>query len=313
MAVAKAAALDAGLPLYRHLRGRQGGTLPLPLMHVISGGLHAFGGVDFQEFQFISLGASTFRETYAIGNRLYHATLKILQEQEEYGELFGDDGGLAPALESNEEVVAVMTDAIRAAGLRPREDVGIFLDVAATHFHKDGLYRLSAEGRELSSTGMIDYLEEISTAYPVLSIEDGLAEEDWEGWAQLTRRLGNRVQLIGDDLFVTNVGRIRKGIERGVANAVLIKVNQIGSVTETKEAIDLAKQAGYEPVLSARSGETEETIIAHLAVGFDVREGKFSGLRSTEFLAKINELFRIEEELADKGNYAGKAPLARFL
>ena len=311
MATAKAAAHSLGVQLFEHLGS--GREIPLLSVQVIDGGLHAGGGVDFQEFAYYAMNAKGLDDAFAVVSRVNSELLGILQKEKGYnGKLVGYVGGFAPELNSNEEALSMMTRAIEKAGFRPGEDLSIYIDVAATHFYGDDKYHLSSENRTLSKDEMVDLFVKMCSDYPVLSIEDAMAEEDWEGWKLLTDRLGKEVQLVGDDLFVTNVKRLKKGIETGVANSVLIKVNQIGTITESIEAMELAKEAGYETVVSARSGETEDTTVCHLAVAVECGQCKLISLRNTERMCKINELLRIEESLGEKAIYRGGEILAHY-
>jgi enolase len=311
MANARAAAHSLGIQLFEHLgNGRE---IPLLSVQVIDGGLHSGGTVDFQEFAFYPMSAGGLDDGFAMVSRVNSVLLDILQKEKNYsGKLVGYDGGLAPKLDSNEEAVSIMTRAIERAGYRPGEDLSIFIDVAATHFYEDGRYHLASEGRTVSKSEMVDLFAKICSDYPVLALEDPMAEEDWEGWTMLTDRLTKDIELVGDDLFVTNVKRLRKGIEMGVANAVLIKVNQIGTITETIEAVKVARKAGYETIVSARSGETEDTTVCHLAVALNCGQCKLISLRNTERMCKVNELLRIEESLGPRAVYKGGAVLSRF-
>jgi len=304
LATARAAAEALGLPLYRYLGGVQGVTLPVPLMNVINGGKHADNRVDFQEFMLVPAGAESFSEALRIGAEVFH-TLKAVLKEKGYSTNVGDEGGFAPDLRRNEEAVELLLLAIERAGYTPGEEVALALDPAMSELYRDGRYHLEGEGRVLSSEEMVAFWEAWVERYPIRSIEDGLAEDDWEGWRLLTERLGNRVQLVGDDLFVTNPERLRMGIERGVANAILVKVNQIGTLSETLEAIRLAHRAGYRAVISHRSGETEDSFIADLAVAVNAGQIKTGSLSRSDRLAKYNQLLRIEEELGQAARFLG--------
>jgi enolase len=305
MAAARAAATAAGQPLWRHLGGDQAHLLPVPAMNVLNGGVHADNPVDFQEFMIAPVGASSFADAMRIGTDVYHQLRSTLR-QRGLSTGVGDEGGFAPVLDSNEAPLELLVTAIESAGYRPGDDVAICLDPAASEFFRDGRYELACEGRSLSSAEMIDLWAGIAERYPLLFLEDGLAEGDWAGWKQLTDELGDRLQLVGDDIFVTNPGILGKGIERGIANSVLIKLNQIGTLTETLDTIALARDAGYRCVISHRSGETEDTFIADLAVATGVGQIKTGAPARSERVAKYNQLLRIEEELGDRARYAGR-------
>ena len=309
LAVAKAAANSLGLPLYRYLGGVEARIIPVPMMNVLNGGKHADNNVDLQEFMIMPIGASTFKEALRISTEVFH-NLKMVLREKGYNTAVGDEGGFAPNLSSNMEALEVIMKAIEKAGYKGGQDVALALDPAASSFYENGRYNLKAEKeKEKSSQEMIDFYEEIIDNFPVLSIEDGLAEDDWEGWKMLTERLGKRIQLVGDDLFVTNTSRLKKGIDLGVANSILIKPNQIGTLTETIQAIELAKRYGYSAVISHRSGETEDTTIADLAVGMGTGQIKAGSCSRSERIAKYNQLLRIEEELGDMAVYAGRSAL----
>ena len=309
LAVAKAAANSLGLPLYRYLGGVEARIIPVPMMNVLNGGKHADNNVDLQEFMIMPIGASTFKEALRISTEVFH-NLKMVLREKGYNTAVGDEGGFAPDLSSNMEALEVIMKAIEKAGYKGGQDVALALDPAASSFYENGRYILKAEKeKEKSSQEMIDFYEEIIDNFPVLSIEDGLAEDDWEGWKMLTERLGKRIQLVGDDLFVTNTSRLKKGIDLGVANSILIKPNQIGTLTETIQAIELAKRHGYSAVISHRSGETEDTTIADLAVGMGTGQIKAGSCSRSERIAKYNQLLRIEEELGDMAVYAGRSAL----
>ncbi len=302
MAVARAAANGVGLPLYRYLGGPMATLLPVPLMNVINGGAHASNNLDFQEFMLVPHGASSFREALRMGAEVFH-TLKGLLSAQGLSTAVGDEGGFAPDLAGNDAAGELLIQAIEKAGYRPGDQISLALDVASTEFYKDGRYAFG--GGSYSSAEMVDQLAQLVSRYPIVSIEDGLAEDDWEGWSLLTERLGKTVQLVGDDLFVTNSSRLQRGIDQGIANSILIKVNQIGSLTETLQAIDLAGRAGYTSVISHRSGETEDTTIADLAVATRAGQIKTGSLSRSDRVAKYNQLLRIEDELGSQAVYAG--------
>lgn len=306
LAVAKAAADSLGLPLYRYLGGVNAKTLPVPMMNILNGGQHADNNVDIQEFMVMPVGAPSFAEGLRMGAEIFH-NLKAVLKDKGYVTSVGDEGGFAPNLGSNEEALQVIVAAIERAGYRPGEDVRLALDVAASEIYEDGKYNLSGEGRVMTAGQMIDYYAGLLAKYPIISIEDGLAEDDWQGWQELTAKLGGKVQLVGDDLFVTNTERLRQGIECGAGNAILIKVNQIGTLTETLDAIELAKRAGYTAVVSHRSGETEDTTIADIAVATNAGQIKTGAPSRTDRVAKYNQLLRIEQELDAAAVYPGKA------
>jgi enolase len=310
LAVARAAADESGLSLYQYLGGAGARLLPVPLMNVLNGGVHADNGLDIQEFMLVPAGAQNFSEALRMGAEVFHA-LKGLLRDKGLSTGVGDEGGFAPTLGSNTAALDLLMQAIERAGYRPAEDVLLALDSAASEFFQGGRYRFRAEGKERTPEEMIAFYESLLDRYPLCSIEDGLAEQDWEGWAALTRRLGSRVQLVGDDIFVTNPAILGEGIRKGVANAILIKVNQIGTLTETLEAVELAKRAGYGTVISHRSGETEDAFIADLAVAVNAGQIKTGSLARGERTAKYNQLLRIEEELGDAASWPGKALFAR--
>ncbi|GAA3610496.1 phosphopyruvate hydratase [Agrococcus terreus] len=309
LAVAKAAADSANLPLYRYLGGPNAFLLPVPMMNVINGGAHADTGVDIQEFMILPVGAESFREGLRWGTETYHVLKSILKEQGLSTGL-GDEGGFAPDLASNRTALDLLVQAIEKAGFRPGTDIALGLDVAASEFHEGGSYRF--EGQQRSSAEMTDYFAELVDAYPLVTIEDPLDESDWDGWTALTERLDEQVQLVGDDLFVTNPERLAEGIDRGAGNALLVKVNQIGTLSETLDAIRLATQHGYGSVLSHRSGETEDTTIADIAVAVNAGQIKTGAPARSERVAKYNQLLRIEEDLGDAAQYAGASAYPRF-
>lgn len=306
LAVAKAASEAAELPLYKYIGGVNANVLPTPMMNILNGGAHADNNVDFQEFMIMPVGATSFSEALRWCAEIYHTLKKVLNEAGLSGGV-GDEGGFAPNFKTNEEPLEYVTKACEAAGYKPGVDILFAMDPASTEFYDEekGKYVLAGEGRELTSEEMVDYWSALVEKYPIVSIEDGMAEEDWDGWKALTDRIGDKVQLVGDDLFVTNPERLSRGIEMGCANAILIKVNQIGSLTETLEAIQMAKQAGYACVISHRSGETEDTTIADLSVATNAGQIKTGAPCRSDRVAKYNQLLRIEEELADAGQYAG--------
>jgi enolase len=307
LAVAKAAADAAELPLYQYIGGVGARTLPVPMMNVLNGGAHADNNVDLQEFMIMPVGAESFGEALRMGAETFHALKKCLKEKG-YNTAVGDEGGFAPNLKSNDEAIDVILEAIMRAGYAPGKDIALALDAAATEFYKDGKYNLGAGGgKSLSGDEMAGMLADWSAKHPIVSIEDGLAEDDWDGWKAHTDSLGKKVQLVGDDLFVTNVKRLNKGIEDGICNSILIKLNQIGSLTETLHCIETAKRAGYTCVISHRSGETEDSTIAHVAVATNAGQIKTGSLSRSDRIAKYNELLRIEEELGSVGVYPGRA------
>jgi len=307
LACAKAAAESTELTLYSYIGGANAHLLPVPMMNILNGGMHADNNVDLQEFMVMPVGATTFAEGLRWCAEIYHTLKKVLHDRG-LGTGVGDEGGFAPNLDSNEAALAIVVEAVEAAGYKPGEQVMIALDPATTEIYdaERGVYVLAGEGRELTSAEMVDFWADLANRYPIISIEDGMAEEDWDGWKLLTDRLGTKVQLVGDDLFVTNTARLKRGIEMGVANSILIKVNQIGSLTETLEAIETAKQAGYTCIISHRSGETEDTTIADLAVATNAGQIKTGAPARSDRVAKYNRLLRIEEELGDSGTYAGE-------
>ena len=305
MACARAAAEQAGLPLYRYLGGAAPMALPVPMMNIINGGAHANNNIDMQEFMVIPVGAPSFREALRYGAEVFHALKKLLDDAG-MATTVGDEGGFAPNLESHEAALKLIVQAIEKAGLQPGIDVAIGVDCAASEFYKDGLYHLESEGLKLTSAELTDYLAAWCDKYPVISIEDGMAEGDWDGWKTLTDKLGKRVQLVGDDLFVTNARILKEGIDKDIANSILIKVNQIGTLTETLEAIRLATGAGYTSIVSHRSGETEDVVIADIAVGTTATQIKTGSLSRSDRVAKYNRLMRIEDQLRGQAGYAGR-------
>lgn len=311
MAAAKAAAQEAELPLYRYLGGVAACVLPVPMMNVLNGGAHADNNVDIQEFMIVPAGAPSFREALRMGAETFHHLKKVLKGRG-HSTSVGDEGGFAPNLGSNEEAMEALMEAISAAGYKPGEDIYIALDAAASEFYRDGKYQLAAEAKpSKSAEELIDFYESWVARYPVISLEDGMAEGDWNGWKKLTDRLGNKVQIVGDDIFVTNTKILAEGIAKGVANSILIKLNQIGTVTETMDAIQMAYRAGYTAIISHRSGETEDTTIADLAVAAGTGQIKTGSLSRTDRVAKYNQLLRIEEELGEAARYAGLSAFKR--
>jgi enolase len=305
MAVARAAAEEAGLPLYRYLGGAGGMRMPVPMMNVVNGGAHANNNLDFQEFMIVPVGAQSFREALRCGAEIFAALKKII-DSKGMSTAVGDEGGFAPNLANHAAAIDMIVEAVSRAGYSAGQDVVIALDCAASEFHRGGKYELESEKKSLGSAEFVDYLAELVSRYPIVSIEDGMAEDDWEGWKRLTEKLGGKIQLVGDDLFVTNTRILRQGIRQGVANAILIKVNQIGTLTETFAAIELAKRAGYGTVISHRSGETEDTTIADIAVGSNALQIKTGSLSRSDRVAKYNQLLRIEEDLGDSVSYPGR-------
>jgi enolase len=313
MAAAKAAATAAGLPLYRYLGGSNATTLPVPMMNIINGGSHADNSVDLQEFMIQPVGAKNAKnisEAIRCGAEIFHALKKVLHDRG-LNTAVGDEGGFAPDLPSNEAAIEVILEAIKAAGYSAGKDVFIAIDAAASEFYKDGQYELTSEGKTLTAAELVDEYVSWVDKYPILSIEDGLDESDWEGWALLTKKLGDKIQLVGDDLFVTNTKILKRGIDESIANSILIKVNQIGTLTETFAAIDMAKAAGYTAVMSHRSGETEDATIADLAVATGTGQIKTGSLSRSDRIAKYNQLLRIAEELGDEATYPGMAAFKR--
>ncbi len=305
LAIAKAAAEEAGLPLYRYIGGANAKELPLPMMNILNGGKHADNNVDIQEFMIMPACAASAAEAVRIGAEIFHS-LKDILKKKKYNTAVGDEGGFAPNLSSNEEAIQIILEAIEAAGYKPGKDIYIALDAAASEFYENGKYNLTGEKKQKTTEEMIEYYEGLVKKYPIISIEDGLAENDWSGWQALTKRLGNKVQLVGDDVFVTNTKILEKGIAEGVGNSILIKVNQIGTLTETLNAVEMAKRAGYTAVISHRSGETEDAIIADIAVAVNAGQIKIGSMCRTDRTAKYNQLIRIEEELAEMAVFKGR-------
>ena len=308
LAVAKAAAQDLGLPLYRYVGGVVARTLPVPMMNIVNGGKHADNPIDIQEFMIMPVAAGTLAEAVRMGSEIFMALKKALHDAG-HNTNVGDEGGFAPNLNSADEALGFIAKACEAAGYRPGDDVMFALDPASTEFFHDGIYDLAGEGKKFDAAGMVDYYADLCARYPIVSIEDGFAEDDWDGWKLATDRLGGKVQLVGDDLFVTNPERLRRGIETGTANAILIKVNQIGTLTETLEAVEMAHRAGFKAVMSHRSGETEDATIADLAVATNCGQIKTGSLARSDRTAKSNHLMRIEAELGPAGRYAGRTIL----
>ena len=308
LALAKAVANSQSVPLYRYVGGSNAYTLPVPMINIINGGEHADNPIDVQEFMVMPVGAETFSQALQMGAEIFHA-LKAKLKADGHNTNVGDEGGFAPNLASSEVALEYIMSAIKAAGYTPGEDVFLAMDVAASEFYIDGKYELKGEGKSLSSDGFVDYLEDLFNKFPIISIEDGMDEDDWDGWASLTDRIGHKCQLVGDDLFVTNPERLAKGIDSGVANSILIKVNQIGTLSETLDAVDLAHRAGFTSVMSHRSGETEDATIADLAVATNCGQIKTGSLARSDRLAKYNQLLRIEEKLGEMAHYAGRSVL----
>jgi enolase len=304
MAVAKAAAEEAGLPLYRYFGGMGPMSMPVPMMNVINGGAHANNSLDFQECMIMPVGAASFREALRCGAEIFHA-LKKLTDKKGFPTTVGDEGGFAPNVGSAEEALSMILDATSAAGYEPGRDVLLALDCAASEFYRDGNYVLEGAGITLSSAQLVDYLATLADKFPIVSVEDGMAENDWDGWKLLTQRLGRKIQIVGDDLFVTNTRILREGIAQGIANSILIKINQIGTLSETFAAVDMAKRAGYTAVISHRSGETEDSTIADIAVGLNAMQIKTGSLSRSDRIAKYNQLLRIEEDLGETASYPG--------
>ncbi|OMG54889.1 phosphopyruvate hydratase [Azonexus hydrophilus] len=305
MAVAKAAAEESGLPLYRYFGGMSPMQMPVPMMNIINGGEHANNSLDIQEFMVMPVGANTFREALRCGAEIFHALKKLL-DKAGHSTAVGDEGGFAPNLGSHAEALQLIMQAIEAAGYVPGQDVLLALDCAASEFYKDGKYKLAGEGLELTSAQFTDYLANLADQFPIVSIEDGMSEADWDGWKLLTDRLGDKVQIVGDDVFVTNTRIFKEGIQKGIGNSILIKINQIGTLSETFAAIEMAKRAGYTAVISHRSGETEDSTIADIAVGLNAGQIKTGSLSRSDRIAKYNQLLRIEEDLGDTASYPGR-------
>ena len=310
LAVAKAQAEEAGLPLYRYLGGTMARTLPVPMMNIVNGGQHADNPIDIQEFMIMPVSASSIREAVRMGAEIFH-TLKKNLKAAGHNTNVGDEGGFAPNLKSAEEALSFIVKSISDAGYKPGEDVVLAIDAASSEFYENGKYEMKGEGKSYTNAQMVEFYKDLCNRFPIFSIEDGMAEDDWEGWKMLTDAIGDKVQLVGDDLFVTNPKRLAMGIEKGVANSILVKVNQIGSLTETMKAVDMAHRAGYTAVLSHRSGETEDTTIADIAVATNCGQIKTGSMSRTDRMAKYNQLIRIEEELGDMAVYAGKSILKK--
>ena len=306
LAAARAAAEERGLPLYRYIGGVSARTLPVPQMNIVNGGAHADNAIDIQEFMIMPLSAASVAEAVRMGSEVFQALKKRLKEAG-HNTNVGDEGGMAPNLKSADEALGFIVRAIEAAGYRPGEEIALALDAAANEFHRKGKYVLEGEGKKLDAAGMVKYYEALVRRYPIISLEDGMAEGDFAGWAELTTALGNKIQIVGDDIFVTNPGRLSAGIEKGLANAILVKLNQIGTLSETLETVEIAQHAGYRVVISHRSGETEDTTIADLAVATNCGQIKTGSLTRSERLAKYNQLIRIEEELGPAARYAGRS------
>ena len=310
LAVAKAQAEEAGLPLYRYLGGTMARTLPVPMMNIVNGGQHADNPIDIQEFMIMPVSASSVKEAVRMGSEIFH-TLKKNLKAAGHNTNVGDEGGFAPNLKSAEEALSFIVKSIEDAGYKPGDDVVLAIDAASSEFYKNGKYEMTGEGKSYTNAQMVEFYKGLCARFPIFSIEDGMAEDDWEGWKMLTDALGDKVQLVGDDLFVTNPKRLAMGIEKGVANSILVKVNQIGSLTETLKAVDLAQRNKYTAVLSHRSGETEDTTIADIAVATNCGQIKTGSMSRTDRMAKYNQLIRIEEELGDMAVYAGKSILKK--
>ncbi|MCB1527528.1 MAG: phosphopyruvate hydratase [Hyphomicrobiaceae bacterium] len=308
LAIAKAASAATGLQLYRYIGGTSAHLMPVPMMNIINGGAHADNPIDIQEFMIMPIGAESSAESIRMGAEIFHQLKKNLSEAG-HNTGIGDEGGFAPALKSADEALAFIMRSISKAGYRPGDDVVLALDCASSEFFKDGKYNLEGEGKVLDSAGMADYLAKLVSSYPIISIEDGMAEDDWDGWKALTDLIGDKCQLVGDDLFVTNTERLSQGIEKGIANSILVKVNQIGTLSETLDAVNMAQRAGYTAVMSHRSGETEDSTIADLAVATNCGQIKTGSLSRSDRLAKYNQLIRIEGELEDTARYAGRSIL----
>ena len=306
LAAARAAAQDAGMPLYRYIGGVGASTLPVPMMNILNGGSHADNSIDFQEFMIMPTGAPSFSEALRWGTEIFHHLKNVLKKQG-YSTNVGDEGGFAPNIKSNEEAIKIVLQAIETAGYRPGEDVFIAMDAAVSEFYEDGVYHFKkSTGDKLTSSQMVDYWADWVKKYPIISLEDGMDEDDWSGWKSLTERVGKQTQLVGDDLFVTNVDRLQRGIDEGIANAILIKVNQIGTLTETIAAVNLGRRNGYKSIMSHRSGETEDSTIADLAVALNTGQIKTGSASRSDRMAKYNQLLRIEEELGEVAYFPGK-------
>ena len=306
LAAARAAAQDAGMPLYRYVGGVGAATLPVPMMNILNGGSHADNSIDFQEFMIMPTGASSFSEALRWGTEIFHHLKNVLKKQG-FSTNVGDEGGFAPNIKSNEDAIKIVLQAIETAGYRPGEDVFIAMDAAVSEFYEDGVYHFKkSTGDKLTSSQMVDYWADWVKKYPIISLEDGMDEDDWTGWKSLTERVGKQTQLVGDDLFVTNVNRLQRGIDEGIANAILIKVNQIGTLTETIDAINLGRRNGYKSIMSHRSGETEDNTIADLAVALNTGQIKTGSASRSDRMAKYNQLLRIEEELGEVAYFPGK-------
>lgn len=312
LATAKAAAMSTGLELYQYIGGVNAKVLPVPMMNILNGGKHADNNVDIQEFMIMPVGASSFAQALQMGTQVFHSLKAVLQAKG-LSTAVGDEGGFAPNLSSNREALDVIMQAIEKAGLKPGDDIALALDVASTEMFKDGKYHFAGEGISRSTEEMIAFYEELISAYPIVSIEDPLSEEEWEGWAEITRKLGSRVQLVGDDLFVTNTKRLSRGISESVANSILVKVNQIGTLTETLDAVQMAARAGYTAIISHRSGETEDTTIADIAVALNAGQIKTGAPSRSDRVAKYNQLLRIEEQLGETAQYLGRAAFYNLL
>lgn len=310
LAVAKAAAEEAGLPLYRYIGGAFAHVLPVPMMNILNGGKHADNPIDIQEFMIAPIGAKSIAEAVRMGSEIFHALKKELKSAG-YNTNVGDEGGFAPELKTAEEALSYIVKAIEKAGYKPGEDVRIAIDAASSEFYENGKYEMKGEGKSFTSAEIVDYYANLCEKFPIFSIEDGVAEDDWEGWKILTDKLGNKIQLVGDDLFVTNPARLAMGIEKGVANSILVKVNQIGTLTESLAAIEMAHKHGYTAVVSHRSGETEDSTIADIVVATNAGQIKTGSLSRSDRIAKYNQLIRIEEELGDVATYAGKSILKK--
>jgi enolase len=308
LAAARAAARDHSLPLWAYIGGLGPYTLPVPMMNVVNGGAHADNNLDIQEFMLVPHGASSFSEALRMGAETYHALKKILKKSN-HATGIGDEGGFAPNFKANSEALVYLVNAITEAGYEPGKEISLAMDVAASEFYKDGVYDMAGEGRKLQAKELADYYEDLCGKYPIVSIEDGMSEEDWDGWAHLSEKLGGKLQLVGDDLFVTNPVRFERGIKSGIANAILVKLNQIGTLTETLKVISMAKSSGYGAIVSHRSGETEDAFIADLAVATAAGQIKTGALARTDRVAKYNQLLRIEESLGENAAYAGRGAL----